>query len=238
MNIPQSKNVIAFTKVKLPYGWLGNMSPFPVPFAGLWWRTSEHLFQALRFPVDSPVRDLIRSQASPMAAKLLSKKYKARRTVTPLSAEDLENMRHCLRLKAGTHCQIREHLLNTGDRMLIEDVSGRPKKNDPWGMRLQGQMWRGENLLGQMWMELRADLATQMPGVLEINGSPASASRLPRPICRPAPSAERHCALPQSGLAPHFISNLRPSVGKGERGVSWPSGLDCRRQQTRCKSNN
>lgn len=26
--------VIAFTKTKLPYGWFGNMSPFPIEFKG------------------------------------------------------------------------------------------------------------------------------------------------------------------------------------------------------------
>lgn len=32
-------NIITFTKVKLPYGWLGNMAPFPLSIDG-GWRTS------------------------------------------------------------------------------------------------------------------------------------------------------------------------------------------------------
>jgi len=37
--------MIAFKKVKDPYGWLGNMSPHPIGE----FRTAEHLFQATRF---------------------------------------------------------------------------------------------------------------------------------------------------------------------------------------------
>lgn len=37
--------VIAFTKVKSPYGWLGNMSPYPVHYQGRTYRTTEALFR-------------------------------------------------------------------------------------------------------------------------------------------------------------------------------------------------
>ncbi len=35
---------IAFTKVDLPYGWLGNMSPHIVKYQNQWYRTAESLF--------------------------------------------------------------------------------------------------------------------------------------------------------------------------------------------------
>ena len=158
MEIPQSQNVISFTKVKLPYGWLGNMSPYPVQYDGVWWLTAEALFQALRFPPDSPVRKIIHGQKAPMAAKMLARKHRAERTVEPLSEQDFANMRLCLQLKAKAHRTIREQLMATGDKILVEDVSSRPRKNDPWGMKLVGGTWKGENLLGNIWMELRAEL--------------------------------------------------------------------------------
>src|SRR5262249_49560871 len=61
--------VIAFTKVDLPYGWLGNMAPFPVMHDGRGYRTTEALFQALRFDQE-PIREAIRGEKSPMAAKM------------------------------------------------------------------------------------------------------------------------------------------------------------------------
>ena len=39
------ESIIAFTKVALPFGWLGNMAPYPVTYGGKAWRTTEALFQ-------------------------------------------------------------------------------------------------------------------------------------------------------------------------------------------------
>ena len=39
---------IAFTRIDLPYGWLGNMSRHRVKHLDTWWETTEALFQALR----------------------------------------------------------------------------------------------------------------------------------------------------------------------------------------------
>lgn len=59
---------IAFSKVREPHGWMGNMSPHPLEMFGKSWRTSEALFQAMRFTDEAP-REEIRSKTSPMAAK-------------------------------------------------------------------------------------------------------------------------------------------------------------------------
>ena len=69
--------IIAFTKVALPFGWLGNMAPYPVTYGGKAWRTTEALFQALRFE-DESIREAIRQEKSPMAAKLVAKRHKSR----------------------------------------------------------------------------------------------------------------------------------------------------------------
>ena len=127
---------------------------------GGWWKTTEHLFQALRFPESSPVRHEIFRQASPMGAKMTAKRHKVLRSVIPLSDKDLENMQYCLRLKLDTHRKVREGLMATGNKTLIEDISSRPKKNDPWGMRLENGLWVGHNILGFIWMELRTELTS------------------------------------------------------------------------------
>jgi predicted NAD-dependent protein-ADP-ribosyltransferase YbiA (DUF1768 family) len=43
------EKIITFTKVNLPFGWMGNMSPYPINYMDKTWRTTEALFQALRF---------------------------------------------------------------------------------------------------------------------------------------------------------------------------------------------
>ena len=153
--------MITFTKVKLPYGWLSNMSPHPVVHGGQTWRTTEHLFQALRFEEGSIVRASIRRCSSPMSAKMEAKKFSS---LLPAGYEagDADRMRLCLYLKVQQHPDLREQLLATGDEEIVEDVSNRARgtalrwgkardEDDPSG-------WTGENLLGKLWMELRGTL--------------------------------------------------------------------------------
>jgi predicted NAD-dependent protein-ADP-ribosyltransferase YbiA (DUF1768 family) len=40
---------IWFKGVKEPNGWMGNMAPYPITYNGQVWRTSEALFQSMRF---------------------------------------------------------------------------------------------------------------------------------------------------------------------------------------------
>lgn len=153
----EMENVIAFTKVKLPYGWLGNMSPFPIEHEGKVWRTTEALFQALRFD-DEEIRELIREQKSPMAAKMMAKKHKDRMKVTPLSDDDYLNMMMCIILKIKHHPELIDELIATGDALIVEDVTSRGTRgsNLYWGALLNDEgEWIGENKLGKAWMHLR-----------------------------------------------------------------------------------
>lgn len=152
------KKYIGFTKVALPYGWLGNMAPYPITWSGRTWRTSEALFQALRFD-DEEVKDLICAEKSPMGAKFKAKANREKMKVTPLSHEDLKNMRLCVKLKLDNYPKLREELKKTGEAILFEDVSARPRGNNLfWGAMIKDGELVGENMLGKIWMELRASL--------------------------------------------------------------------------------
>ena len=158
---------VIIRKIDEEYGWLGNMSDHPVQHEGKWWNTAEALFQALRFPMDAVndegenIRELIRGQKSPMAAKMKSKKYKDMRNITPMEDEDLKNMRMVLRLKFKWNCNPLEmDLLATGDRFIVEDCSKRTGGAGLfWGAkRLRDGTWEGTNMLGQLLMELRTEI--------------------------------------------------------------------------------
>lgn len=147
---------ISFTKVALPYGWLGNMSPHPICYDGVRWRTAEALFQALRFN-DPDVRQSIREQKSPMAAKMVAKLNKEKMVIKPTSNQDLDNMMLVLRLKTQQHPHLKKALLDTADEELIEDCGKR--RASPWGCQKDiNGAWVGENLLGKQWMKLREEL--------------------------------------------------------------------------------
>ena len=156
--------VVAFTKVRLPFGWLGNMSPDPVDYGNKTWTTAEALFQALRFPEHHPAREWIWAQRSPMAAKMIAKKHRCERHVAPQSREDIELMRQVLRLKLEQNLTRSafagkwHKLVEMGDVLVIEDSSRRRSSSGLfWGAALvdpPGNRWCGENRLGELWMEL------------------------------------------------------------------------------------
>lgn len=150
------KEKIGFTKVALPYGWLGNMSPHPVEVDGKLWKTTEALFQALRF-TDETIIEAIRAEKSPFSAKLVAKANRAAMKITPCSEKDVENMRICLRLKVDQHPELILELKNTGDATLFEDVSSRGDRGSNlfWGAKLINGELVGENTLGKLWMTMR-----------------------------------------------------------------------------------
>ena len=158
---------IAFTKVKLPFGWMSNMSPHPITVGDLTWRTAEALFQACRFAFNDPIRLEIHSQTSPMAAKMVAKKEVARMVVVPQSSDDLGLMELVLRLKLQAHPNLAEELKATGKALIIEDCSKRPHGSGLfWGAEKvtneDGTIWwRGSNNLGHLWDKLRTELQGQ-----------------------------------------------------------------------------
>ena len=155
---------ISFTKTKLPYGWLGNMFAAPITYQGQIWLTSEALFQALRFE-DVTIREMIRNEKSPMSAKMVAKKkeYRTKRVVEPMSMEDIDNMRLCLRIKFDQHRDLRDKLLKTKDHIIFEDVSARPPttRNKFWGAVKTNDQLDGQNMLGKLLMELREEIKNE-----------------------------------------------------------------------------
>lgn len=144
---------------KDPYGWMSNMSPFDVQHEGVNYRTTEHLFQCLRVE-DEHVRSAIRVEKNPMKAKFAAKKHADKRTTRCLSEADLDNMRLCLRLKLDRHPALRDRLLDTDDRTIIEDCTKRQRGTGLfWGAALGDDgIWRGRNWLGTLWAEQRKRL--------------------------------------------------------------------------------
>jgi len=143
--------VIAFRKVKDPYGWLSNMSPHPI--SG--YRTAEAAFQAYRFD-DPDIRKLIREEKSPMGAKMVAKKHADKMVIVPRSEADLQLMRGVVSWKIRCYPDLWKELVETGDAEIVEDVTSRPNESGLfWGAKLEDGKWVGQNHLGKIWMEVR-----------------------------------------------------------------------------------
>ena len=156
---------IAFTKVNLPWGWLSNMAPFPIitppgilnGLDGKTFRTTEALFMAMRFD-DLDIQKQICAENSPMGAKMLAKKYADKMTIQQRSEKDVDNMRLLLKLKVEQH-NLQKQLLETGDATIIEDCTYRQSESGLfWGAAKVDGKWVGQNVLGNLWMDLRKSL--------------------------------------------------------------------------------
>lgn len=155
--------LVIINKVKEKWGELGNMAPFEIEFLGKTWPRSEHLFQALR--LSCPVlQEEIRAIKNPMAAKMRAKKliqeHPDKVDTTPLSDNDLANMKLVLELKLRQNPKVQGVLMMTGDREIVEDATRRQRGSGLfWGAALQEDgTWKGKNMLGKLWMELREEL--------------------------------------------------------------------------------
>ena len=119
------------------------MAPYPIRHAGKTWRTSEALFQAMRFD-DEAIQEEIRQKKSPMAAKFVAKRLKRQMTVVPQSDLDLAQMEHVLWLKLEQHPDLKEKLLETGESQIVEDSTSRPRGSGLfWGAALKDGQWVG-----------------------------------------------------------------------------------------------
>ncbi|MCY1008333.1 NADAR family protein [Nannocystis pusilla] len=132
-----------------PYGELSNFAPFPIKLGGKKWPTSEHYFQAQKFAGTSHEEDIRRAKKPKLAAEM------GRDRKRPLR-RDWESVKErvmldALRAKFTQHADLRELLLGTGDARLVEHTA-----NDAyWG---DGGDGSGKNRLGQLLMQLRAEL--------------------------------------------------------------------------------
>ena len=163
--IREYDKIIAFTKSKLPYGWMGNMcgfwkgEPLIIKYGGKVWNTSENLFQAMRFS-NPKIREKIR-RANGYVGKKIAKDINniEHMTVTPLSQQDIDNMYDILVMKVEQHPILMKELLAIPDDfIIIEDVSTRRGGSGLfWGAaNIDGtQMWAGYNVLGELWMKVR-----------------------------------------------------------------------------------
>lgn len=158
-----------FNGVNEPNGWMGNMAPYPITYNGQVWRTSEALFQSMRFN-DPLIKGLIQAEESPMAAKMIAKKtiYRKHRVIEPMSPQDIANMEACVLLKFQQHPKIARLLMATGSHHIYEDASNRRGVSALfWGAYRDPKNpimpINGQNMMGEILMKVRGILLANAP---------------------------------------------------------------------------
>jgi N-glycosidase YbiA len=141
--------VIRFYRATGRYGPFSNFSKHPIEVDGLEWPTSEHYFQAQKWPGTPHAEEVRRAETPARAAEI------GRQRSRPLRPdwEDVKDdvMRLAVRAKFTQHEDLRELLLSTGDEELVEHTT-----NDAYWA--DGGDGSGQNMLGVILMEVRAEL--------------------------------------------------------------------------------
>jgi len=145
---------INFYGSREPYFEFSNFARFIVTLDGKTWPTSEHYFQAQKF-LDEGLQEEVRLAKTPrIAAEMGRDRSKPLRPDWEEVKDDV--MRKVVRAKFTQHEELRKLLLDTGDAIIVEHTA-----NDSyWG---DGGDGSGKNMLGQILMEIRAELKRNAP---------------------------------------------------------------------------
>lgn len=132
-----------------PYAEFSNFAPYGVEMDGVYWRTLEHYFQAMKFN-DAPYREKIRSASKPKDAKALGM---TRHLPLRPDWKEVKDaiMAAAVLKKFQSHAEPRAILISTGTAEIVE--------NAPMDAYLGcGPDGQGLNKLGQILMQVRATL--------------------------------------------------------------------------------
>jgi ribA/ribD-fused uncharacterized protein len=136
-----------------PYGAFSNLFRRPVTFEGETFATSEHAYQAGKARKPEVKRWLMEAPSPALLAMAAHGLYYW--DVAPgWSKTKFDRMRRVLYSKFTQHPDLMDLLLSTGDAKLIETATVDNEVNRLWG-EVNGN---GRNMLGEMLMELRAQL--------------------------------------------------------------------------------
>jgi ribA/ribD-fused uncharacterized protein len=164
---PVSDDAIRFYRSnEKPYGPFSNLYRRPVEFEGITYPTSEHAYQAGK-ALRPAVREWIQAAPTPALAAMAAHGLYTWDVVPNWADIKFDRMRRVLRAKFAQHADLAELLISTGSKRLVEAGTMNNAVNRLWG-EVAGL---GQNMLGVMLMEIRAELI--------------QASIAPKPAARP-----------------------------------------------------
>lgn len=164
-DVPAPAEIRFYRANEKPFGALSNLYRREVEFEGRVYPTSEHAYQAGKASKPA-VRDWILSAPTPSLAAMAAHGLYTWDIVPNWAQIKFDRMRAVLRAKFDQHADLKELLLSTGQARIVETGTVNNAVNRLWG-EVDG---KGENMLGVMLMELRAEFAKSKP-------SPSKATR-------------------------------------------------------------
>ena len=143
---------VAIRKVAEPWGIFGNFARTPIIIDGVTFKTSELLFQLMKFKDKEPVLAVYNANNPKMTTKHWEKTHRR----GDWGKMIVDAMKFCLTKKFEQSEDFRAELERSRGKFIVEDQTSFPKKTpDTWGVKQQGDNFVGPNLLGRLLMELR-----------------------------------------------------------------------------------
>lgn len=139
----------------LGYGVFTNFYRAPIKVDGALWPTTEHYFQAQKFPTQPSIQEQIRKNPEPrkvfdIANSFINKWYV--RSDWNQESVFLPAMYRGLVAKFTQHPLLYNKLLATKNKILVEDTAKAKREDTRWGA---GKDYKGENYLGRLLMYIR-----------------------------------------------------------------------------------
>ncbi len=202
-------NIVTFLKTQEVFGGLSNMAGgFLLLINGHRILTSEHLYQALKFPDAPEIQRRILDQPSPMTAKMVARKKEYRKFMrADWQSIQVEVMEFCLRAKLIWNWVAFGNLLrSTADRAIFEISS---KKDRFWGVVETAGELVGENHLGRLLDGLRDHLVSPDNEALRVLEAPPHLGL--RLLGNPIEKIDRRGHLLQVGTrSSEWVAAVRP----------------------------
>lgn len=141
-----------FCKVDGEWGIFGNFGRTPLIVGGVVFKTSEQLFQLMKFKDADAVKAVYMAGNPKMTAKKWEKLCRREDWGTMI----VDAMKYCLVTKYAQSAGFRAELERSKGLFIVEDQTTFSKTNpDTWGAKLRDDKYVGSNLLGRLLMELR-----------------------------------------------------------------------------------
>lgn len=149
-----AKEAIVFRKTTEPFGGLSNMaSGYALYINEVIIPSSEHLYQAMRYPTNPEIQFEIINQDNAMKAKMISNKYKSQFSRPDWEKIQIKVMRWALEIKLAQNWdKFSKILKETQNKSIVEYATD----NKIWGAKpINNDELVGVNALGRLLMELR-----------------------------------------------------------------------------------
>ncbi|WP_445719972.1 NADAR family protein [Flavobacterium sp.] len=163
-----AKEAIVFRKTTEPFGGLSNMaSGYALYINEVIIPSSEHLYQAMRYPTNPEIQFEIINQDNAMKAKMISNKYKAQFSRPDWEKIQIKVMRWALEIKLAQNWDKFSTILKeTQNKSIVEYATD----NKIWGAKpINNGELVGVNALGRLLMELREKYISENNRIFCVN---------------------------------------------------------------------